>query len=75
MHELAEWEGHGHDEAVDTASLQHGALIVPQQATLSLSLVTRHDKVYFRCRTCQHNKRLVDMSNLHSDCTGGNSLQ
>ena len=51
MHELAEWEGHGHDEAVDTASLQHGALIVPQQATLSLSLFTRHAEANLGRRT------------------------
>ena len=51
MHELAEWEGNGHDEAVDTVSLQHGALIVPQQATLSLSLFTRHDEAHLGRRT------------------------
>ena len=44
MHELAEWEGNGHDEAVDAVSLQHGSLIVPQQAALSFSFFTRHDE-------------------------------
>ena len=51
MHELPQWEGHGHDEAVDAVSLQHGALIVPQQAALSLSVFARHDEIYFSCRT------------------------
>ena len=51
MHELAEWEGNGHDEAVDAVSLQHGALIVPQQAALSLSLFTRHDEANLGRRT------------------------